>query len=84
MYNTYGYGYAPHMVVGDIVSLLFWVLIIILIVVVIRRVMWGEHAGMRHHMMHNRRGAISILEERYAKGEINKQEFEEKKKDLMS
>jgi putative membrane protein len=58
-----------------LMMLIFWVLVIVGIVVSIR---WLVRQG--------RRGpsdpALEILRERYAKGEINKEEFEAKRRDL--
>ncbi|MEK7464725.1 MAG: SHOCT domain-containing protein [Patescibacteria group bacterium] len=54
--------------------IVFWVLVIFLIVWIVR-----EAGGKNNHSKPN---ALEILKERYAKGEINKKEFEEKKKDL--
>jgi putative membrane protein len=56
-----------------------WVIFWVVFGVVMSRIRWGGH---RHWDRHNEKSAIDILKERYAKGEINKQEFEEKKKDL--
>ena len=58
-------------------GILFWSLLIVVVVVVVRALMPGrkesEAKGDR---------ALDILRERYAKGEINKEEFEQKKRDL--
>ena len=64
---------------GGIISLIFWILAIFVIISLIRWAVRGGHN--RHWMEHN--SAVDILKERYAKGEINKQEFDEKMKDLM-
>ena len=61
----------------------FWVLLIILAVWLIRSVFGrGGHLGCHHGRSDS--DALEILRERYAKGEIDKKEFEEKKKDLDS
>jgi putative membrane protein len=62
------------MIIGAIV----WIVIILGIIWLIR-VMAG---GGYHHMMNDKDSAIKILKERYAKGEIDKQEYEEKMRDL--
>ena len=66
---------------GGIFMLVFWVLIIVGIVFLIR---WLIHStkGQAGSAQGGSR-AIEILQERYARGEIDKEEFEEKKKDLM-
>ncbi len=64
---------------GFVVMLAWWAVIIYVIVWAIRQIANGgsRHDGVR------RASAMDILKERYAKGEIDKREFEEKKKDLI-
>jgi len=74
IYNGYGgYGNMMGWFGGGIMMILFWVLAIIFIVWIVR-----EISGKT-----SRSNALEILKERYAKGEIDKKEFEEKKKDLI-
>lgn len=65
---------------GAIISLLFWVLIILLIVRLIRR---ASRKGNWHRVW-GEKDAMEILRERFARGEINKEEFEERKRALES
>ncbi|MHB8660547.1 MAG: SHOCT domain-containing protein [Minisyncoccota bacterium] len=77
----YGYpmmGYGGFGIVGAIFSILWIILLIAIIVAAIR---WLRSGKAPWHY-HSGDSALDILKERYAKGEINKQEFEEKKKDI--
>jgi putative membrane protein len=67
------YGYYGFMAgFGLLWSILFWALLIWLIVWLVRR------GGA----MHSTEGAVEILKERYAKGEITKKQYDDMKKDL--
>jgi putative membrane protein len=60
---------------------LFWVLVLVVAVVVVLAVARGRgRSGPRED---SHKTARTILEERYARGEIGKEEFEEKKRDLQ-
>jgi putative membrane protein len=63
---------------GGIFILLFWILIIAGIVFLVK---YMADSGRDNKGESDR--AIEILKERYAKGEISKEEFEQKKKELM-
>lgn len=45
---------------------------------------WAVGSSSKDQNKRNSDSAIDILKERYARGEISKQEFEEKKRDLMN
>ena len=69
--HMYGMG-----IFGGFLMLFFWVAFVFFIVWIVREVTGrGTHEKSK---------ALDILKERYAKGEIDKKEFEEKKKDLQS
>ena len=59
---------------------LIWILFWVFLGIFMSRMGWRRH---RHWDGTQNKSAMDILKERYAKGEINKQEFEEKKRDLM-
>ena len=78
----YGYGWDGGwlgMGMGMIGMLLFWVLIIVGIVVLVK---WL--AGSQAAAAPPAKSALDIVKERYARGEIEKEEFEQKKRDLSS
>jgi putative membrane protein len=78
MWN-YGYGYGPMMGWGTGLSMIFWWFFVIIGIILCVRLITGGH---RKHWHMGEKTPLDILKERYAKGEIDKKEFEEKKKDL--
>lgn len=72
---------------GFLFMIVFWIIIAWLIVALIRGLRGDYHYHRHRRRMDRADGetgdsALVILKERYAKGEINKEEFEQKKKDL--
>lgn len=72
----YGYGYSP-------LHIIVWVIILIAIVAL---VVWLVRSltvpGAYHHLPPRRSAGVEVLEERYARGEINRDEYLQKKKDI--
>lgn len=62
---------------GWVMMIVFWLLAAIVIIAFVRWFLNQSQGGCRHG-----NSALDILKERYAKGEIDKKEFEAKKKDL--
>ena len=74
-------GWGWWMVFGGVWMLVFWVAIIALVV-------WGIKSLVGHGESNGgtpeRRDPLEIAKERYAKGQISREEFEQIKKDLHS
>ncbi|MFA5991758.1 MAG: SHOCT domain-containing protein [Candidatus Doudnabacteria bacterium] len=68
--NMFGWG-------GGGFMLIFWVAVILLIVWVVKELAGKSGKGSSD-------SALESLRQRYAKGEINKEEFDAKKKDLST
>ena len=85
------YAYGPHMMwwgggwFGMIFGPLFMILVLALVIAVaVLLVRWlgGPWQGTTPHQMPPGRTPLDILKERFARGEINKEEFEERRRVL--
>lgn len=70
MMNDYGFG-------GGAMMLLVWLAVVVVLVAAITYLIRSAGTGKNE-----RTSALDIAKERYAKGEITKQEYEQLKKDL--
>lgn len=73
----YMYGWGNGL--GWLSSIAFWVLVAFFIVMLFRLI-GDQHSEEEHES--SKKTPLDILKERYAKGEINKKEFGQMKKDL--
>jgi len=75
MMDGYGFGVLGYGML--ILAFIFWILVFAGLVLLIKY-LWegGRGKGVEE-------SALEVLKKRYARGEISKEEFEEKKKDLI-
>ncbi len=79
-----GWGWG-HMIFGSVMMIAFWGGIILLVVLAVR---WLSGPGHGHGQGHGHvpgpagKSAVDILRERFARGEIDKAEFEERRRAL--
>ncbi len=71
-----GWGWG-HMVFGSLMMLLFWGAVVLAVVLTVRYI---GGSGGRAESSDSPNRALAILEERFARGEIDKDEFEERKR----
>lgn len=66
---------------GGLLMLLFWI-VIILGIVALARWLWNSAPGGTDKSASERHRALDILDERYARGEIDEDEYQEKRRHL--
>lgn len=74
-----GWGWG-HMLFGSLMMILFWGGLILLIVLAVRYLGHGSAGGGER--LTGAKTPLQILEERFARGEIDKEEFEQRKRAL--
>jgi len=85
-WRGYGWGHGPGGMggygtgwFGGIIMVAFWIAVAIGIIFLIRWLVVSTKGGVSG----SEDSALEILKKRYARGEIDKKEFEQKKKDLI-
>ncbi|HZX75450.1 MAG TPA: SHOCT domain-containing protein [Cyclobacteriaceae bacterium] len=71
-------GFSPFAFLGPIITILVWVCVAAIII----RIFAGPRHGRRRWLQDNTT-PLDILKERYAKGEITKEQFDMMKQDLQ-
>lgn len=74
----HGFGWGGMGFMGTVLMVLFWVLVFLGIVVLVK---WFVPSSGTSNRLPEK-SALDILKERYARGEIERDEFEQKKRDL--
>ncbi len=77
-------GYGGYGMMGGFGMIIWFVFLIALVAGVVWVVRQGGIAGHPHHLPPRRSAGLDVLEERYARGEINRDEYLEKKKDITA
>ncbi len=75
-HSDWGWG---HMVFGSFMMVIFWALVIAATVLVVRSFIGRSHSGEDQPP---RNSALEILRERYARDELDREEFDERKRQL--
>ena len=70
--SWYGMNFGP-------ITMLIWLVVLIVLAIAVIRWLQGSSAGASPSLS-GRKRALEILEERFARGEIDKDEFQEKKR----
>ncbi|MBU1690694.1 MAG: SHOCT domain-containing protein [Gammaproteobacteria bacterium] len=77
--NYEGYGMGWHWL-GWLSMAFFWLIPILLVLAVVKYLMGGR--GSNAPVGEKKPDALAVLEERYARGEINREEYLQKREDL--
>lgn len=72
------WGWGP-MLFGGLMMILFWAAVVALVVLLVR---WLAGLGPAREQRPYKSSAIEILEERFARGEIGREEFEDRRRVL--
>lgn len=75
MMSGYGWGYGP-------VHMIFWAVVLIAVIAAIVWLVRSMSGGPAGGGTARRSAGLDLLEERYARGEINRDEYLQKKKDI--
>lgn len=81
----YGYGYGPQWgMMGGYggFGMIIWIVVLIAIVALVVWLVRSTASSGMHHLPPRRSSGLDVLEERYARGEINRDEYLQKKKDI--
>ena len=73
MYDGHVFGF------GGVIMWLFWILLIVVIVWIVKAAM-----GSGENRIGKGKSALKLLQERYARGEIDREEYQQKREDLSN